>query len=44
MTYPEGYNLKETLKAEDLNQSIKERLYNSVSEQNKEIVKNTLEL
>ena len=42
--YPGGYNLKETLKTEDLSQSLKDRLYNSASEQNKEIVKNTLGL
>lgn len=42
--YPGGYNLKETLKGEELSQSIKQRLYSSASQENKEMVRNILGL
>lgn len=43
-TYPGGQNLKETLKAEDLSQSIKERLYKAASDDNKDLVRKILKL
>ena len=43
-TYPGGQNLKASLKVEDLSQSIKQRLYNAASDDNKELVRNTLKL
>lgn len=43
-TYPSGQNLKATLKAEDLSQSIKERLYNAASDDNKDLVRKILKL
>lgn len=41
--YPGGYNLKEILKVGDLSLSVKNRLYNSASIENKEVVKKILE-
>ena len=43
-TYPGGQNLKANLKAEDLSQSIKLRLYNAASDDNKELVRKILNL
>jgi len=43
-TYPGGQNLKATLKAEDLSQSIKERLYKAASDDNKDLVRKILKL
>ena len=42
--YPGGYNLKETLKVEELKETVKLRLYNSANEQYKETVKEILGL
>ena len=38
--YPGGYNLKRTLKASDLNESVKNRLVKTTSDEDKEFVKN----
>lgn len=43
-TYPGGFNLKETLKASELNQEIKERLLNAASDEVKLVVKELLGL
>ena len=43
-TYPGGHNLKANLKVEDLSQSIKLRLYNAATDENKELVRKTLKL
>lgn len=40
--YSGGYNLKETLKADELKANIKERLLNSASEEDKELVRGLL--
>ncbi len=42
--YPGGQNIEEHLKASDLPQTIKLRLYESASDKNKELVKNILKL
>lgn len=42
--YPGGYNLKEYFVGKELSQSIRERIINDTSEENKEIAKNLLEL
>lgn len=40
--YPGGYNLKETLKAKELKDSVKERLMNAAPKENKELVREVL--
>ena len=40
--YPGGYNLRETLRAKNLKDSVKDRLLNAASEQNKVLVKDLL--
>ncbi len=36
--YPGGYNLKRTLKVNEIDKSLKNRLYKATSEENKELV------
>ncbi len=43
-TYPGGYNHSETLSAEDLRDSVKRRLLDAASEENKEDVRKLLGL
>lgn len=43
-TYPGGQNLKENLTIDDLSQSIKERLYEAASSDNKVLVRTILKL
>ena len=40
--YPGGYNLTETLRADQLKDSVKERLLNAASAENKELVRGIL--
>lgn len=42
--YPGGYNLKETLTADQLKYDVKQRLLNAASEENKELVRQILRL
>ena len=43
-TYPSGYNLKETFRAEELSESVKNRLLEAASDANKEKVRRVLGL
>lgn len=43
-TYPGGQNLKDSLKVDDLSPSIRQRLYEAASDDNKELVHKTLKL
>lgn len=42
--YPGGYNLQETINASELKHSVKERLLNEASEENKETVRKLLNI
>lgn len=43
-TYPGGQNIEDNLTVDDLPQSIKQRLYEASSTENKELVKSVLKL
>lgn len=42
--YPGGYNLKETLRADELKDSVKERLLNATKPADKDLAKELLEI
>ena len=43
-TYPGGQNLEENLTVDDLSQTIKQRLYEAATNENKDLVKSALKL